>query len=284
MQPVIESDRRVSTNFKMMNGRARFSGIGIGVVACVVFGALFAGCAHHREFSGAEQRVMSSPPAFLTGPMALLLTNANSFNAQLSYETRTAWGSTQTVTGSFTGAGSKVAFQPALPKSSRKNTQARMSFVWDTAQGSGYAINDALQGYAPFSTNARFTNVVSSKLNSMPERISGYDCQEENATVLGTDGSINNLRVWRATDLRGFPLRISVGTTTNTAFLTLSKVQFGQPAEFLMSQEGFTKYDSPDAMVSELIARQHNLRREGQAFGSPDIIEQNRLRPPGQSY
>jgi hypothetical protein len=216
--------------------------------------------------------------------MALLLTNADSFNAQLAYETRTAWGSTQTVTGSFTGTGSKVAFQPTPPKSSRKNTQTWMSFVWDTAQSSGYAINDALQGYAPFSANVRFTNVISSESTSMPQRISGYSCQEENATVLGTDGSINQVRVWRPADLRGLPVRISVGTSTNTSVLTLSKVQFGQPAEFFMAHEGFTKYDSPDAMVTELVARQHNLHKEGQTFSYPDNIEQNRMRPPGQPY
>ncbi len=268
-----------------MNGKTRLAGVELAIVLCLALGILLAGCANHREFSGAEQRAISTPPAFLTGPMALLLSNANSFSAQLSYETRTAWGSTQTVTGSFTGAESKVAFQPALSKSSHKNSEARMSFVWNTAQGSGYAINDALQGYAPFAGNVQFTNVISSKLNSMPEKISGYECEEENATVLGADGSVNQVRVWRAADLRGFPLRISSGTTTNTVLLTLSKIQFGQPAEFLMSQEGFTKYDSPDAMVTELIARQHNLnRREGQSFGSPDRIEQNRVRPPGQSY
>jgi hypothetical protein len=268
-----------------MNGKTRLGGVEITIVCCLALGSLLAGCAHHREFSGAEQRAISTPPVFFTGPMALLLTNGNSFNAQLTYETRTAWGSTQSVTGSFTGAGSKIAFQPTLAKSSRKNTQAQMSFVWNAAQGGGYAINDALQGYAPFSGNVRFTNLISSKLNSTPERISGYDCEEENVTVLGADGSINQLRVWRAAGLRGFPVRISAGTSTNAALLTFSKIEFGQPAQFLMSQEGFTRYDSPEAMVSELIARQHNFsRKEGETFGSQDRIEQNRLRPPGQSY
>src|SRR5256885_4130110 len=168
-----------------MSGK-KVVGVGIGKLPWLAFGILLTGCAQHREFSGEQQRVMSTPPAFLTGPMVLLLTNAQSFNAQLTYETSTAWGSTQTVSGSFTGAGSKLAFQPALPKSSRKNIEARMSFVWDTAQNSGYAINDALQGYAPFSANVRFTNFISSKVNSMPERISGYGCEDRKSTRLNS--------------------------------------------------------------------------------------------------
>ena len=284
MQPVIGPRRRACANFIGMSDKAEFARVETTIVLCLALGTLLAGCAHHREFSGADQRAIAAPPSFLTGPMALLLTNANNFNAQVIFETRTSWGSTQMVTGSFTGAGSKLAFQPELPKSSRKNTQARMSFVWDTAQSSGYALNDALQGYALFSGTVRFTNVVVSKQNSTPERIGGHECEEENAIVFGSDGSTNLLQVWQATDLHGFPLRISGMTNSTTGILTFSKVQFGPPAEFLMPQEGFTKYDSLDAMVTELMARQHNLRRSGgETFGYPINIEGHQPRP-GQPY
>lgn len=266
-----------------MNGKSKLAEVRFGNVVCIAIGILLAGCAHHPEFSGAEQRAMATPPLFLTGPMALLLTNATSYSAQIICETRTSWGSTQTVTGNFTAAGSKLAFQPELPKSSRKKSQAKMVFVWDTIQGSGYALNDALQGYAPYSGTERFTNVVASKQNSAPEQIAGHECEEEMAIVFGNDDSTNVLHVRRAADLRGFPLRIGGGGTNSTAVLTFSKVQFGPPAEFLMSQEGFTKYESPDAMVTELVAREHNLRRrEGETFGYPANIE--RQPRPGQPY
>jgi hypothetical protein len=237
---------------------------------------------HHRDFTGAEQRALATPPTFLSGPMALVLTNARSYSAQIVFETRTAWGSTQAISGNFTAAGSKLAFEPDLPKSSRKNALAKMVFVWDTALGNGYALNDALQGYAPYSGPVRFTNIVASKQNTTPQQIAGHECEQETATVLGNDGSISLLQIWRAADLRGFPLKIDDGTKSGV--LTFSKIQFGPPAEFLMSQEGFTRYESPDSMITELMARQHNLnRKEGQTFGYPDIIEQNRVRP-GQSY
>jgi hypothetical protein len=267
-----------------MSSRAKPAGIGIEGAVCL-FAILLAGCAHHKEFSGTEQRTLAMPPGFLTGPMALLLTNANSYNAQIVYESRTAWGSTQAIAGSFVGAGGKLAFQPELPKASRQNTQGTMVFVWDTAQSGGYALNDALQGYAPYSGNVQFTNVVADKQNALTERIAGHECQREMAMALGNDGSTNLLEVWRAIDLHGFPIRVSAGTNANANVLTITKLQFGRPAEFLMSQDGFTKYESPDAMVTELVARQHNFsRKDGATFGYPNTIEQNRLRPPGQGY
>jgi hypothetical protein len=116
----------------------------------------------------------------------------------------------------------------------------------------------------------------------MSESIAGHECQQESALVCSDDGSTNLLQVWRAADLRGIPLRVSAGSNATASVLTIMKIQFGRPAEFLMSQEGFTKYDSPDAMVTELVARQHNFsRKEGATFGSPSYVPQSR---PGQPY
>src|SRR5262249_9117706 len=153
----------------MSGAKAKIAGFIVTTVAYILFGLLIAGCAHHKEFSGAEQRILATPPAFLTGPMALLLTNADSYNAQIVFQTPTAWGSTQAIRGDLTSAGSKLAFQPELPPASRKNTQGTMVFVWDTAQGSGYVLNNALQGYAPYSGNVQFTNVVANKQNLSSE-------------------------------------------------------------------------------------------------------------------
>jgi hypothetical protein len=268
---------------KTMSGaRAKLAGFNVTTVAYVLFELLIAGCAHHKEFSGAEQRTLATPPAFLTGPMALLLTNADSYTAQIVFQTPTAWGSTQSIRGDLTSAGSKLAFQPELTEAARKNTQGKMVFVWDTAQGSGYALNDALQGYAPYLGNVQFTNVVASRQNLSSERIAGHECQQEAAMALGIDGSTNLLQVWRAADLRLFPVRISSASVATAGVLTITRIQFGRPAEFLTSQEGFTKYESPDAMVTELVARQHNFsRRESSTYGYPANLERSRV---GQPY
>lgn len=254
----------------------------LGIAGAASLFGLVAGCAHHKEFTGTEQRALATPPGFLTGPMALLLTNGNSYSAQIVYETRTAWGSTQAIRGSFVGAGSKLAFEPELPKASRKNTQGTMVFVWDAAQSSGYALNNALQGYAPYPGTARFTNVVALGQESVSERIAGHECRRESAMVFGDDGSTNLVQVWRGADVGGFPMRMSAGSNVTANVLTITRLQLGRPAELLMSQEGFTKYESPDAMVTELVAREHNFsRKEGSTFGEPTYIPQSR---PGQPY
>jgi hypothetical protein len=262
--------------------REEFLRMQLVLVVCALGGLFIAGCAHEREFSGTQQRALATPPAFFTGPMALVLTNSMSYHAQIIFESPTPWGSTQTVRGDLTSAGSKLAFRPESPKASRQNTQGTLVFVWDTTQRSGYALNDALQGYAPYSGNAQFTNVVANKEGSATEKIAGHECQRESAMVFGDDGSTHSLQVWRAVDLHGFPVRISGGSNAPAGVLTITKLQFGLPAQFLMSQEGFTKYDSPDAMVTELVARQHSIsRKEGSTYGYPENIERSRV---GQSY
>jgi hypothetical protein len=267
--------------FDKMNGKTKLTVFWLMNLLWLLPGAGLVGCVHHQEFSGSEQRALATPPNFLIGPMALLLTNAGSYSAQIRYETTTAWGSTQAVGGNFTAAGNKLAFEPELPKASRKNLQRQMVFVWDTGQGAGYALNDALQGYAPYSGTVRFTNITTSQQSAVPVQIAGHECEEESAMVFGNDGSTNLLRVWRAPDLRGFPLRISGGT--NSSWLTFSKIRFGEPARFLMSSEGYTKYESADAMVTELVAREHNLtRRSDTSFGYPANFE--RTSRPGQPY
>jgi hypothetical protein len=138
-----------------------------------------------------------------------------------------------------------------------------------------------LQGYAPYSGNARFTNLVGHKEGSMAQRIAGHECQPESAVVFGDDGSTNLLQVWQAADLHGFPVRITSGSNAPASILTITKFQFGRPAQFLTSQEGFTKYDSPDAMVTELVARQHSIsRKEGSTYGYPENIERSRVGQP----
>ena len=105
---------------------------------CLGLTALIIGCADRSEFSSADQRALTVAPSFLTGPMALLLTNAGGFSARLTFETRSSWGSTQAISGTLTGAASKLAFLPDAKKSIR----APMIFVWDIFWNNGYALND----------------------------------------------------------------------------------------------------------------------------------------------
>src|SRR5260370_38139538 len=96
---------------RMNDVKPKLSKTNVARIASALFGLLIAGCAHHREFSGTEPRALATPPAFLTGPMALLLTNANSYTAQQIFETRTAWGFTQAGRWEVMSTGSKLAVQ-----------------------------------------------------------------------------------------------------------------------------------------------------------------------------
>ena len=204
------------------------------------------------------------PPAFLTGPMALLLTNADGFRAHAVLEGGMSFQGPETAEGELMGQGGKLVFAPTKGSSASKDVHAGNSaFIWDVARSQGYVLNGPLQGYAPISSDRQFTNVTASAATgaAAPQTIAGHPCQPGEATVVASDGSTTVFRVWRAADLKGLPLRIT-GTAAGVPLdLTLSKVQLGGvPEELFAPPSGFTKYASSEAMINELVTRRQNLR------------------------
>ena len=80
-------------------------------------------------------------------------------------------------------------------------------------------------------------------------------------------------RVWRAADLKGLPLRIQCPSGGVPLTLTLSKVSLeAVPNDLFLPPNGFTKYESPEAMMTEMALRRVNLSRK-QIYKTPDIDE-----------
>ena len=95
-----------------------------------------------------------------------------------------------------------------------------------------------------------------------PEKVAGHPCQPAEATVAASDGSATVLRLWRATDLKGLPVRITCAANGTPLTLTLSKVRLeALPDDLFLPPNGFTKYDSAKALMNELAARQQNYKR-----------------------
>jgi hypothetical protein len=139
-----------------------------------------------------------------------------------------------------------------------------VSFVWDVAQNGGYMLSEALQGYAPIASNLRFTNVAAKAAagGSTPERVEGHWCEQQELVVSSSDGAAVEFRVWRAADLKGFPLRINWATNSTSCAVSFSKLQLkAPPSELFSPPDGFTKYESPEAMMNELLLRQQSIRR-----------------------
>lgn len=227
-------------------------------------GFLLPGCSHDpseerpsASYSGALTPV---PPAFLTGPASLLLTQSDGFSGHLTMTTGTALPNGQGAAGELWQRASKLMFTPAPGKA--KSSRGGFSFIWDVAQGRGYVLSEALQGCAPVTASITPTNLSSSAASPPSEVIDSHPCQAEQATVLMSDGSSASLHVWRATELKRFPIRISATNGATPFILTFSKIHLeSQPVDLFDAPEGFTRYASPDAMLTELIFRQHNIRR-----------------------
>lgn len=154
-----------------------------------------------------------------------------------------------------------------------------MTFVWDTAQHTGYAASDALQGYAPIRPSSPPATVSSNPVARDAEKIDGHLCRAEEATVRTSDGLESRYTVWRAEDLRGFPMRIKSESGAPQFVITFSDVRFETPAARLFEvPSDFAKYDSPRAMIDELFRREA-VGRPGQK--APRVVSEDEM-PEGQ--
>jgi hypothetical protein len=198
--------------------------------------------------------------------MALLLTNADGFRARVVLESAAPPHATQTAVGELIVRGSKLLFAPE-PSGAAKNKPRPedSAFVWDVNENRGYVLNDPLQAYASISSSRQFTNVTAGAtlINASPERVAGHPCQATEVTVTASDGVSTIFQVWRATDLKGLPLRIQCPSNGAPVTLTLSKVRIeAVPNDLFLPPNGFTKYDSPEAMMTEMALRKANLSRK----------------------
>jgi len=245
----------------------RWAGIRVSGLCLLLIAALAGGCAHsHKHPSGAAAEAPApQPPAFLNGPMALLLTNVDGFRARAELAGGASAKGAEPVAGELMGRGGKLLFAPAPGSSAGKRSHtAGFAFIWDVTANRGCLLNDPLQAYAPIPANRRFTNVtVGTALNgAAPEKVSGHSCQPAEATVAASDGSATVFRLWRATDLKGLPVRITCAANGTPITLTLSKVRLEtMPEDLFLPPNGFVKYDSAEGLMNELAARQQNLKR-----------------------
>jgi len=244
----------------------------------LLIAALAAGCASSStkaDRSGGFQ-VMPTPmtPLFLNGPMALLLTNAGGFRAHVVFEGATASQSTRPSAGELMVRGSKLLFAPEAIKVPKKQPHPEESaFVWDVSENRGYVLNEPMQAYAPISSAREFTNITAGAVSNSasPEKIAGHSCEASEVTVTASDGLATVFRVWRATDLKGLPLRIQCPSGGVPLTLTLSKVRFEAiPNDLFLPPNGFTRYASAEAMMTEMALRRVNLSRK-QYYQTQDL-------------
>jgi len=226
--------------------------------------ALIAGCSTQpKVFYHAGDEL---PPEFLAGRMALLLTNNDGFSAKLTGTMAQADGGHLTVSGDLLGRQGSLIFQPVNSvKGKRARSEGGMFFIWNETDHAGYVLSDPLQAFAPASTTIQPTNVSLNTAGAVEEAVNGHPCRRIKAEVQSSDGSSARFIIWQAEDAKHFPVRIQSlpdpgGMTINLSDLRLEL----PPPELFGPPEGFVKYDTPVALMNELIVRQSAMAKRNE--------------------
>jgi hypothetical protein len=199
------------------------------------------------------------PPLFLTAPVGSLFTNVQAFSAHVTL--RRGADQAETVAGELLGLNGKLFFVPEKDEPLGKHTpKPGFSFIWDPAENRGWLLSEALQGYAPTSSSLSVTSMTTQVSAAATQVVNGHPARPETDTFQLSNGSTSVLKVFRATDLRGFPVQISSAGDSAPVTISFTRIKLQAPEAHLFSPpEGFTKYNSGEAMVDELAARQRQL-------------------------
>jgi hypothetical protein len=208
----------------------------------------------------AEQgRAAAQPPSFLAGPAALLLTNAQDYTAQLVLSSSN--GAVTNAAGALFQKEGHLLFVPRSEELLERNTWAgSFRFLWDASRNSGYIISEPLHGYAAVEPAVHYSILAAQPPVGSPvsDQVDGQPCWMEEVNVHSSAGENTRFRRWRPEALATPPVRV-LETSQGSApgyTLQLSEVNVDALSPELFSlPAGFTRYDSAEAMVRQLMRK-----------------------------
>lgn len=227
------------------------------------------GCAHaHREHArNGRAGILPEVTAIITGPAALLLTNAVGFQAEYNLSIDGDLNSAANAAGQFLTRGAEVRLTLGTAKS---GTGAASGFiiVWDAAARRGFVLSEALQGYAPIGGSDCFSNLLMEETGSAPQRLDGHVVEKVNATITGCNGQAQAFELSRSGNL---PMEIHSSNAAPNFTLRFSKIEVAAPSgELFLLPKDFTKYDSEESLLAELASRQQDFQGGGHGAGAGD--------------
>jgi hypothetical protein len=88
------------------------------------------------------------------------------------------------------------------------------------------------------------------------ETMDGHPCIKAKAVVTSKDGTKYESLVWKATDLKQFPIRIERTEGRMNVIMTFRDIDLSKPAPDLFEPPaGSTKYDSMQAMAQAILLK-----------------------------
>lgn len=240
------------------------------------------GCAGDadREFTQQMSRITpSEPPTFINSDVAKLFGNAN-FSARVEVQRGFA-GTRPAMVGELSGREGSLFFI-ADEQRTKRGFAGGLSALWDRATQTAYLLNEPLQGYAPMRATID-TNAPSEIVEAGEENVGGERCRKTIINRRVGSEAVPALVVWRGVAEQDLPLRIQTTNTPAAATITLSRIRMqAPPAELFQLPNGFKRYESTDAMLSELtmrrseaMASRSKIRRE--RFGNSGYNEDEEM-------
>lgn len=251
--------------------------------------AFLAGCASDPtdQYSRELSRMRSSePPTFLAGDIASAFSGAN-FSARVEIQ-RGAAGMRPPEHGELSGRDGSLYFM-ADEQRMQRGIAGGMSAFWDASMKTGYLLNDPLQAYAPIRLSQ--TNAPLEVAAAGEEAINGEATHKFIGSLRVGNELVPRLVIWRSATQGDLPIRVQTTNDPANLTLTLSRVRPGPaPKELFEIPSGFKKYETTEAMMSDLIARR-SARMEGERRAknrmwksNPDDEDDPLLKPPTRPY
>ena len=227
-----------------------------------VLSILLGGCAcpwlDHRGDDRTAFRA-PDPPAFLTGPARVLLTNHSGFKAHASLEMRGATSPPGQVQGELFVQENWLLFEPdSLKSGSWRSQVASIVYLWDVSQDCGYAMNLALQGFTTITSSVPLASLQTNTdlADDEVQTVNRLLCHRSATTFTPLHGPALKFHVWRADDLHRTPVRVESLDDAGPFTVELSNLRPGAPALALFAPpDGFTRYESVQAMLDEILNR-----------------------------
>ena len=195
-----------------------------------------------------------------TGPLAVVLTNAETVSADFTLTITAGGGAPTKLSGRLLAGGGKLRLAADFSPSHRRLAADECAVIWDETAGQGYVVSEALQGYAPLAGVVHFTNVLTRVVAGGPDRMEDHPVDQANLTLLGENDQMFRLLASRALDLGRLPVGIQSLNGPDLFTLTLSNIQRVRPgANDFLPPDGFTKFAAAGALIDELAIRQQNV-------------------------
>jgi hypothetical protein len=233
---------------------------GRGLLFGVAFTLLLSGCAAHRghqpELNEADGLKVAQPPLFLSGPAALLLTNADDYTAQLTVSQTN--GLAEPLTGKLFQKEGQLLFVPSTDSpTSRGGWGGSFRFLCNAKEGGGLVISERLRGFATWTAPAQYRGVSQAGPVTI-DQVDNQPCVVQSFTVTAGDSRPVEARVWRTEGGAGPPARITCAESEAGSALIVQLTDLNPDPlspELFEPPAGAVKFESAAAMVRELMRK-----------------------------